>query len=194
MVRTTIRGSGSAIGGIRLAGEPVVRLSIAGDARRSSCARSRRKRRAAGPQLRPAPPVGKQIQDLGRKRVDVARLEQHSPFPGRGSARGGRRRPEATSKRPCAIASSGLSGVTSSGEAHRQSRIDQHVDELVVTVHFVVGNAADEADLVVERDLAAICFSLASSGPPPTRSDATRGSAARILGNASSSSASPSYA
>ena len=39
---------------------------------------------------------------------------------------------DATNMRPCAIASSGFSGVTSSRQADAQTRIGEHVDELVV--------------------------------------------------------------
>src|SRR5438128_2348267 len=79
VVRTTTRGSSSAIGGIRLAGKPVVRLAIAPDARRpvalgfDEAARSRS-------QLRPAALVGQKLEDLGRQRVDIARAEQNAGF------------------------------------------------------------------------------------------------------------------
>ena len=38
------------------------------------------------------------------------------------------------------------------GQPHGQARIDEHVDQIIVTVHFGMGNAAREANLVSERE------------------------------------------
>ena len=150
------------------------------------------KRRAAARSCDQRRLSAQQIEDLGRERVDVAGLEQHTGFlvadqlavaadVGRHEQAALRHRLERLERRH------------EFGEAHRQSRIDQHVDEFVVAVHFVMGNATDEADLVVERQPRRNAVSsLASSGPPPTRTTRTRGSTARIFGKASSSNASPS--
>ena len=65
------------------------------------------------------------------------------------------------------------------GEAHRQPRVHQHVDEVVVPLHFVVRNAAGEHDLVRDAERrGALLSESASCGPPPTRSTRTRGFAA----------------
>ncbi len=50
------------------------------------------------------------------------------------------------------MASSGLSGVTSSVRRIGQARVGEHVDEVVVALHFGVRHAAGEHDLVLDAE------------------------------------------
>ena len=55
--------------------------------------------------------------------------------------------------RPCAIASSGFSGVTDLGQPHPVARIRQHVDQIVVALHLAVRHAAGEDHAIGEAAL-----------------------------------------
>src|ERR1700758_712488 len=79
VVRTTTLGLRSAIGGICLAGKPIVWPAIAPHARRPVTL-GFDVAAGSGSQRCPAALVAQQLQDLGRERVDIAGFEQNSGF------------------------------------------------------------------------------------------------------------------